>query len=298
MAQAPLLDRPFLERLERLTLQWQKAFSGLVGGHSPSRFSGAGQEFLDHRNFHDGDDLRNVNWRMFLRLERMFSKVFHLEPRIPIRLLIDVSASMGTDPLNQNNGGKLLYAKQLAAAICYTGLARLDSITVHPFHSRLLEPIRVTGGRHRYQAVQDSLAELTAAGHSEFDRVMREFLERYDRPGLVFVVSDFLGSQEIIRPLEFLSEFGHELTLIQVFDPEDRQPTTFGELDLTDAESGETLQLQFDEAAAAEYRLAFDEHSRKLANLAGQGGRYLSFQTDHPIEEVFAESMMRARGAA
>ena len=51
MASAPLLDREFLEKLERLTIHWQKSFAGLVGGHNRSRFAGAGQEFLDHRNF-------------------------------------------------------------------------------------------------------------------------------------------------------------------------------------------------------------------------------------------------------
>jgi uncharacterized protein (DUF58 family) len=65
----PLVDRHFLERLERLTLHWQKSFNGLVGGHNLSRFAGPGQEFLDHRNFHSGDDLRAVNWRAYLRFE-------------------------------------------------------------------------------------------------------------------------------------------------------------------------------------------------------------------------------------
>jgi uncharacterized protein (DUF58 family) len=55
---AALLDRQFLEKLERLTIHWEKSFAGLVGGHNSSRFAGGGQEFLDHRHFHHGDDLR------------------------------------------------------------------------------------------------------------------------------------------------------------------------------------------------------------------------------------------------
>ena len=61
----PLIDTAFLEKLERLTIHWQKSLPGLVGGHNTSRFAGAGQEFLDHRNFHHGDDLRAVNWRAY-----------------------------------------------------------------------------------------------------------------------------------------------------------------------------------------------------------------------------------------
>ena len=94
MAQAPLIDQQLLEKLERLTLHWQQSFRGAVGGRVPSRLSGPGQEFLDHRHFRQGDDLRAVNWRAYMRLEKLFLKLFQVEPRIPVRLLIDTSASM------------------------------------------------------------------------------------------------------------------------------------------------------------------------------------------------------------
>src|SRR5215469_16023006 len=123
MPAGPLLDREFLEKLERLAIRWQKSFAGIVGGHNASRFSGPGQEFLDHRNFHHGDDLRAVNWRAYMRLEKLFLKMFQVEPRVPVRLLIDCSASM-----TAHGGLKLDYAKKLAAVLCYVGLVRLDSI--------------------------------------------------------------------------------------------------------------------------------------------------------------------------
>src|ERR1700682_3114045 len=144
---APLLDRDFLEKLERLTIHWQKSFAGLVGGHNMSRFAGAGQEFLDHRNFHHGDDLRAVNWRAFLRLERLFLKMFQLEPRIPVPLLLDISKSMETGEVS-----KFDYARKLAAALCYVGLVRLDSICLQPFSGKLSDPFTAGGGGPRFQA--------------------------------------------------------------------------------------------------------------------------------------------------
>src|SRR5207244_10692566 len=112
MPSAALLDRQFLEKLERLTIHWEKSFSGLVGGHNSSRFAGGGQEFLDHRHFHHGDDLRAVNWRAFLRLEKMFLKMFQVEPRVTVRMLLDTSQSMSSDA-----GFKLDYARKLPAAL-------------------------------------------------------------------------------------------------------------------------------------------------------------------------------------
>jgi len=162
MAGAPLLDRDFLEKLERLTIHWQKSFAGLVGGHNDSRFAGPGQEFLDHRNFHHGDDLRAVNWRAYLRLEKLFLKMFQVEPRVPVRMLIDASASM-----TAHGGVKFDYARKLAAALCYVGLVRLDSLEIHGFTNRLSQRILSTGGRHRISHVMDELAAIEVGGRSD-----------------------------------------------------------------------------------------------------------------------------------
>src|SRR5579864_6056246 len=118
----PLIDTPLLEKLERLTIHWQKSLPGLVGGHNASRFAGSGQEFLDHRNFHQGDDLRAVNWRAYMRFEKFFLKTFQVEPRVPVRLLVDVSASMDVEAAPDIT--KFHYARKLAAALIYIGLVR------------------------------------------------------------------------------------------------------------------------------------------------------------------------------
>jgi len=162
MPSAPLLDREFLERLERLTIHWQKSFAGLVGGHNRSRMAGGGQEFLDHRSFHHGDDLRAVNWRAYLRLEKLFLKMFQVEPRVPVRLLLDTSESMST-----YGGAKFDFARKLAGALCYIGLVRLDTIEIHSFASRLGQRIFCTGGRHRFGAGADGINALSTGGRTD-----------------------------------------------------------------------------------------------------------------------------------
>src|SRR5215208_696455 len=186
MPSAPLLDREFLEKLERLTIHWQKSFAGLVGGHNRSRFPGAGQEFLDHRNFYSGDDLRVVNWRAYLRLDKLFVKMFQVEPRVPVRMLIDISASM-----TAHGGQKFEMARKLAASLCYVGLVRLDTIEVHGFCSRLSRRIFCTGGRHRFTGVMDGIAALEAGGATDYLAVTREFIGSYPQRGLLIVISDF-----------------------------------------------------------------------------------------------------------
>jgi uncharacterized protein (DUF58 family) len=294
MPSAPLLDREFLEKLERLTIHWQKSFAGLVGGHNMSRFAGAGQEFLDHRNFHHGDDLRAVNWRAYLRLEKLFLKTFQVEPRVPIRVLLDVSDSMLA-----HDHSKLAYARRLAAVLCYVGLVRHDSIEIHGFHSRLTGRVLSTGGRHRIGRVMEALSEIESGGRTDYQAMVREFITTYSQRGLIIVISDFLDDGACERALQYLVDFGHELLLLQTWADEDRTPPWTGELELHDAETDEGLKLDFDEAARQRYTRAFDEYSSNIQTIAlRSGGRYAGLATSIPLESAVFGELIRTRGIA
>lgn len=290
---APLLDRPMLERLERLTLRWQKSFRGLVGGHNASRYAGPGLEFLDHRHFHHGDDLRAVNWRAFMRLEKLFLKLFQLEPRTPIRMLIDATASMAAP------ADKFLYARRVSAALVYVGLVRHDAMVLQPFRGRLEEPQLASGGRHRFGPVNDFLGALESGGRSNFLEVARQFIGAYTRPGLLIIVSDFLDEQDTLKPLEYLADFGHELLLVQVWDDRERRPELSGEITLEDAETGVCMDIALDAPACLRYTEAFDRHSGRLEDLALRtGGRYAGLPTSAPIDEAIFAALDRAGAVA
>jgi uncharacterized protein (DUF58 family) len=289
-----LLDHAVLERLERLTIHWQKSLPGLVGGHNTSRFAGAGQEFLDHRNFHQGDDLRAVNWRAFLRLEKLFLKMFQLEPRIPVRLLLDTSRSMNTGG-EDGKPTKFDYARQLAAALCYVGLVRLDSIALQPFSGKLHDAFPASGGRHRFQPAVNFLSALKSGGKTNFLGVARQFISEYPQRGLVAVISDFLDDADCEKPLQYLADFGHEMILVQVWADEDREPPWNGELELEDAETGRRMELAFDAEARARYTAAFDEHCDHLQRIASRNnGRYVGLATSVPIEQAIFTSLVRS----
>jgi uncharacterized protein (DUF58 family) len=294
MASAPLLDREFLEKLERLTIHWHKSFAGLVGGHNRSRFAGAGQEFLDHRNFHHGDDLRAVNWRAYLRLEKLFLKMFQVEPRVPVRLLIDSSDSMLA-----YGGQKYDYARKLGASLCYVGLVRHDSMEIHGFSSRLSHRIFSTGGRQRFGGVMDALSALEPGGATDYQALVREFISDYSQRGLLIIISDFLDDRGCERALQYLADYGHELMLLQLWTDEDRTPPWTGELELQDAETGAALKLDFDDEARHRYTRAFDEYSAGIQTMAlRSGGRYAGIPTSQPLESVVFGELIRAQGIA
>lgn len=292
MSQEPLIDRPLLERLERLTLHWQRSYQGLVGGHRASGYPGGGQEFLDHRNFTFGDDFRAVNWRAYMRLDKLFLKMFRLEPHIPVRILLDVSASMAT-----GDRGKERFARKLTAALCYVGLVKLETVSIEPFAERLGDRFIASGGRHRFAPVSRFLTELPTQGHTDFFQVVRQFCGRHTHPGLLLIVSDFMDHRGVREPLSHLGFFGHELMLVQVWDEQDRQPPWLGDLDLVDAESGEMLALEIDEEARDAYTRAFEEHSDRLKEVAMRhGGRWIGLPTSLALEDAIFGPLSQARG--
>src|ERR1019366_671389 len=252
MASAPLLDREFLEKLERLTIHWQRSFAGLVGGHNKSRFPGSGQEFLDHRNFHQGDDLRAVNWRAYMRLEKLFLKMF-----------------------------------------------QVDTIEIQGFANRLRQRVISTGGRHRFFGVMDGLSALQASGPTDYLASVKEFIGAYSQRGLVIIVSDFLDDQSCERALQYLTDYGHELMLLQIWADEDRVPPWTGELELRDAETGAGMKLDFDDDARRRYTRAFDEYSAGLQTMAMRSrGRYAGVATSQSLESVIFGDLIRVRGIA
>jgi len=289
----PLLDREFLERLERLTIHWQRSFPGLVGGHNQSRFAGGGQEFLDHRTFYQGDDLRAVNWRAYMRLDKMFLKIFQVEPRVPIRLLVDTSKSMAS------TGDKFLCARRLAAAMVYVGLVRLDTIHVLPFASKLEEGKAAGGGRHMYRPISTYLEGLEASGTTDFHAVVRDFLNEYPQRGLVIVISDFLDDGSCAKALQYLADYGNELMLLQVWADQDRVPPWQGEVEMTDAESGSKLRIQVDAEARRKYTEAFDAFSAELKEIALRNqGKYAGIPSSMSIDDAIFGTMIKTRSIA
>ena len=94
---------------------------------------------------------------------------------------------------------------------------------------------------------------------------MREFIGAYTQRGLVIVISDFLDDGNCEKALQYLTDYGHELMLLQIWADEDRVPPWTGELELRDSETGVGMKLDFDDDARQRYTRAFDEYCGGVA---------------------------------
>ena len=295
-APQPLLNQEILQRLERLALRWRKSFHGLLGGQITSRYAGVGHEFHDHRRFQHGDDLRAVNWRVYLRLERVFLKMFLAEPRTPIRLFLDTSESMacGAEERVPENS-KFAYACRLAAALCYVGLVRLETIVIQPFAGGLGTSFRAEGGRHRFARAAAFMGDLSTAGSSNFRATVREFLSRNPSPGFAIFLSDFLDKPDGLKALGHMSDQSHEVALVQLAGPQDRAPPWRGQIELIDAESGAASPMKLTSGDVERHAAAYDTFCSEVEYIAKRNrGSYLHLNTDIALEAALFGPLVAA----
>ena len=118
-------------------------------------------EFADYRRYSMGDDPRSLDWSAYLRLGKLFLKIYETEQHIPVRVLLDRSESMDCEGADES---KFLYAQRLAATFAYLALLHLDTAAVVPFAERLNKPLVVSGGRDRLWPVLEFLGEQILRG--------------------------------------------------------------------------------------------------------------------------------------
>lgn len=243
-----LLDPAFTRELEalrrRLTV---RARSGAGGERIASR-KGSSAEFLEHRPYAPGDDLRRVDWLAFARTGEPVLKLFRSEEDVVVRLVLDASAS-----LDVGVPTKLSVAQRLAAAVGYLALAsseRAQVVVASEGTVQVPEPVR---GRGALPKVLGALDRVQARGGTDLARALDGVLLRAGRPGMLVVLSDFLDPGPFDAALGRAAAAGHDIALVQILAPEEVDPPWEGDLSLEDAETLACVDVTIDERAHAAY---------------------------------------------
>src|SRR3954469_18090229 len=134
-----------IKRIGRLEVRARHIVEGLLSGMHRSPYFGQSIEFLQHREYTPGDDLRRVDWKVWAKQDRLYVKQYQEDTNLRCCILVDVSASMGygNGPLT-----KLDYAITAAAAIAYLLLRQQDAVGCAVFDEGIRQtiPLRTSTG--------------------------------------------------------------------------------------------------------------------------------------------------------
>lgn len=284
MAQAPNaleLRTSFRARLHGLHIVSRRSHASPHVGLRRSRQRGSSIEFADYRRYSPGDDIRQIDWNVYARSDRLFIKLREAEEALGVYILVDCSGSM-----DRGADNKLQYARELAAALAYVALSDGEAATVAGFADHLGE--NITGaGPGQISRVLKFLGRLTGRGETSFDAAMREFGARRAPTGVLFLISDLMA-QDGLRGLGALGEMGHEVVVLHVLDrEEDISPAVGEDVELVDCETGRKLLVPGDVRPEELYERNFHAWLEEVRGTCARSRmRYVAVETEWPVEEV------------
>jgi uncharacterized protein (DUF58 family) len=290
---ADLLDPAHLAALGRVEIIARWVVDGFLTGLHRSPRKGFSVEFAEHRPYLPGDDLRHVDWRIAARADRLVIKQYEEETNLRATIVLDVSRSMvwsGAELSAADRARpaerltKLAYAEVVVASLALVLLRQRDAVGLVRFDDRVRTAVPPRGRHGQWRRVVTALGEARAGLASSAPAALDQAARLLERRGMVVLVSDLLmDMDDVVRALRGLRAAGHDVTVLHVLDPDERELPSHGELLFVDPESALEVPATVAEVRAA-YRATVNEVIDEWrTRLGAVGVAYEVVSTDAPF---------------
>jgi uncharacterized protein (DUF58 family) len=288
------LDPIFLSKLANMELVARCAVEGFFSGLHPSPFQGFSVEYSDHREYHPGDEVKFVDWKIFARTDRLCIKRFHQETNATVYILLDVSRSMsfsGGAPVR-----KIDYAGFLTAALSYLMLKQGDSTGLVLFAEKVLAQVPPVSRRTHLNAILRTLDSHKPAGRTNLAAVLHAVAETTKRRGLVLLISDLLDDQEdIFRGLAHLKFLKHDVIVFHILNPQERNLDYEGLVEFEDVETADRLRT-FPQSIRSGYQQRVAAFLDEVKKTLGKNSiDYCLLETSEPLDRALIAYLVRRR---
>lgn len=210
------LDPVGLFRLGNLELVAKQVVEGFLTGRHRSPYHGFSVEYLDHRAYTPGDDLRSLDWKILARADKYQVKLFEDETNLRAYLLLDCSESMA---FRSGEIDKLTYGSLLTAALAYLLIRQNDAVGLILFDTKIREVIPPRAHPTQFRRILQSLDGLRPGGETDVGSVLHTAAEQTKRRGLVVLISDLIDNErKIADGLQHFRHNRHEVIVFQTLD--------------------------------------------------------------------------------
>lgn len=224
-----------IQRIARLEIRARYIVEGFLSGMHRSPYFGQSVEFLQHREYAAGDDLRRIDWKVWAKQDRYYVKQYEEETNLRCTLLVDVSNSMryGRGPLT-----KYEYGCTVAVSLAYLLLRQQDAVGCVSFDRQARMTVPLRSKRNHLQSVIAALEVSEPEQKTDLLRIMRHVAESYPRRGMIVVISDLLTDRAgLFKGLKLLRQRGHDVLVFHVMDDDELDfpfngPTRFEGLEI------------------------------------------------------------------
>ena len=289
-ARTQFFDEAFLRRLEQLELASRRLTAGRMKGERRSVRRGQSIEFADYRTYASGDDLRQLDWNAYARLERLFVKLFVEEEDVTVHLLVDASRSM-----NYGQPNKLEAARRAAAALGYLGLASMDRVSVAFLGDGTATPMRPLRGKQRTHELFTFLSQPRADRLTDLSAASRAYVSRMRGSGPLVLISDLMDPG-YLDALRDLAGTRSQLSVLHLLAPDELEPEIAPDARLVDNETGHAVEVSGDDDLVDRYRARLAEWQAEIsAFVSRRGGAYVPVPSDTDLADLLFDVLRRRR---
>jgi uncharacterized protein (DUF58 family) len=213
------LQPDVLTKAAALGLKARAIVEGLRVGDHRSPYRGFSVEFVQHREYVPGDDIRHIDWKGYGRSERYTIKQYEQETNFIAHILLDASRSM---LYGEGDTNKLEYAKLLAASLAYVIIHQRDSAGLGIFDAGWRLQLPPSGQPGHVQTILRALESAQPQEKTAIGPLLHDLAQQVRRRGLVFLISDCFDEVEgLLAGLRHLRFQGHEVTVFHTLHPDE-----------------------------------------------------------------------------
>ena len=242
-------EKEILKKIQRIEIFTNRLVSTLFAGEYESVFKGQGITFDEVREYQPGDEVRTIDWNVTARMGAAYIKKYIEERELVMMLVVDMSASTSFGSIAET---KAEIAAEIAALLAFSAIRNNDKVGLICFTDTVEHFVAPRKGkRHVLRVVRDILHFQPKQPRTDIQTALA-FVDRVLKPhSLVFLISDFkdTGYEKQLR----LSSKRHALIAITLQDKREVELPNVGLIELTDAESGETLLVDTGSEAARQH---------------------------------------------
>lgn len=283
----------------RLELVARELVEGLMMGRHRSPFKGSSVEFVEHREYYPGDEIRHIDWRAYGKTGRYYVREFEDETNLRACLLVDASTSMA---YAGQTVSKLAWSRVLAASLAWLLLTQRDSVGLVTFDSGIREQLKSSSHRDTYHRITRILEATVPGGETGIGQMIQAVLPDLPRRSLLILISDCLDSfAELRQALQRCRYARHEIVLFRIAAPEEEEfpferPTRFHSLEHP-AQQLLVDPLRLRREYLRQYREFMQQLARECSVLGIEYRRFLTCDSlQASLGGWLSERMLRHRG--
>ena len=222
-----LLDPEALGKIHRLELVARGIVEGFISGRHRSPYRGFSVEFAEHREYSPGDNLRDLDWRVYGKTDRYFIKQYMEETNLRGVILLDASGSMkytGDEAATHRDRrlSKFEYAQYLAASLTHLMINQQDAVGLVTFDTKVRRYLPARSRTNYLRTLLEEISDTRPGDETNMSPIFHDIAERVHRRGLIIIVSDlFDDPEEILKALHHFRFRKHEVIVFHVMAEEE-----------------------------------------------------------------------------